>query len=168
MSIQHTAHGSMNAMRPTILAKVLHAIRRQSATVPELMETYILSRFPFHRLKEDVAAYERATNMYVEDVDEVITALQQEHDGRETVMLRDPSLHVLDGVCDNFLQTIRIRTEVIVKPLHPNQYPRLVHRTLTATKRREQAHERYLSALKKESEIARLEYEANHPDKDSR
>lgn len=164
MNTRPTPPDTMNAMRPATLDKTLRTIRRQSAALSELAETHILMRLPFHRLMADVAAYERAVNMYVEDVDEIITALQSERDGRETLMLRDPSLHVLNGVCDDLLQDTRIRTEVIVKPLHPDRYPRLARRIITATKRRAQAHERYMSALEKESEIARLEYEANHPD----
>ena len=123
-------------------------------------------RFPFHRLKEDVAAYERAVNMYTNHVDEIIDNLKRRADGREYFVTHATSLQTLDDACDSFLRSIKIQTEVIVKPLHPDQYPRLIHRTLNASDQRDKASERYTTAVGREAEIIQLEYAANHPETD--
>ena len=111
-----------------------------------------------------VAAYERAVNMYTNHVDEIIDNLKYHADGREYFVTHAPSLQTLDDACDSFLRSIKIQTEVIVKPLHPDQYPRLIHRTLNASEQRDQARERYTTAVQKEAEIIQLEYAANHPE----
>lgn len=167
MSVQHTAHSRMNIMRPPILDKPLRIARRQSAIMSELAETHILMRLPFHRLKEDVASYERAVNIYANHVDEIIDNLKHHTNGREYLVMHATSLQNWDDACDSFLRSIKIQTEVIIKPLHPDQYPRLVYRTLNASEKRDEARARYTTAVQKEAEIIQLEYEANHPEDDN-
>lgn len=146
------------------LPQQLRSTIRRLHQLPELYEAYVLMRFPFHQLKEDVAAYERAVNMYTNHVDEIIDNLRRHTDGREYFVTHAPSLQTLDDACDSFLRSIKIQTEVIIKPLHPDQYPRLIHRTLNASEQRDQARARYTTAVQKEAEIIQLEYEANHPE----
>ena len=146
------------------ITRRLRAAKRRLQQLPELYEAYILMRFPFHRLKEDVAAYERAVNMYANHVDEIIDNLKRNRNGREYLVTHAPSLRTLDDACDSFLQSIGIQTEVIIKPLHPDRYPRLIHRMVEASKRRTEAQERYAAAMQKEAEIIQIEYEANHPE----
>ncbi|MCH4861043.1 hypothetical protein [Bifidobacterium pseudolongum] len=144
----------------------LRAAKHRLQQLPELYEAYILMRFPFHQFKEDVAAYERAVTMYANHVDEIIDNLKHHADGREYLVIHAPSLQTLDDACDSFLRSIKIQTEVIVKPLHPNRYPRLVHRILSASKKRDEARERYTAAVGQEAEIIQLEYAANNPEND--
>lgn len=144
----------------------LRAAKHRLQQLPELYEAYILMRFPFHQFKEDVAAYERAVTMYANHVDEIIDNLKHHADGREYLVIHAPSLQTLDDACDSFLRSIKIQTEVIVKPLHPNRYPRLVHRILAASKKRDEARERYTAAVGQEAEIIQLEYAANNPEND--
>lgn len=146
------------------ITRRLRAAKHRLQQLPELYEAYILMRFPFHQFKEDVAAYERAVNMYTNHVDEIIDNLKHHADGREYLVIHAPSLQTLDDACDSFLRSIKIQTEVIVKPLHPDQYPRLIHRTLNASEQRDKARERYTTAVQKEAEIIQLEYAANHPE----
>ena len=146
------------------ITRRLRAAKHRLQQLPELYEAYILMRFPFHQFKEDVAAYERAVNMYTNHVDEIIDNLKHHADGREYLVIHAPSLQTLDDACDSFLRSIKIQTEVIVKPLHPDQYPRLIHRTLNASEQRDQARARYTTAVGREAEIIQLEYEANHPE----
>lgn len=54
------------------ITRRLRAAKHRLQQLPELYEAYALMRFPFHQLKEDVAAYERAVNMYTNHVDEII------------------------------------------------------------------------------------------------
>ena len=58
------------------ITRRLRAAKHRLQQLPELYEAYILMRFPFHQLKEDVAAYERAVNMYTNHVDEIIDNLK--------------------------------------------------------------------------------------------
>lgn len=167
MNTRPTPPDTMNAMRPATLDKTLRTIRRQSATLSELAETHILDRLPFHRLMADVAAYERAVNIYANHVDEIIDNLKHHTNGREYLVMHATSLQNWDDACDSFLRSIKIQTEVIIKPLHPDQYPRLVYRTLNASEKRDEARARYTTAVQKEAEIIQLEYEANHPEDDN-
>lgn len=146
------------------ITRRLRAAKHRLQQLPELYEAYVLMRFPFHQFKEDVAAYERAVNMYTNHVDEIVDNLRRHTDGREYFVRHAPSLQTLDDACDSFLRSIKIQTEVIVKPLHPDQYPHLIHRTLNASEQRDKARERYTTAVQKEAEIIQLEYAANHPE----